>query len=83
MAAKATTNTYRQPIPTQNCFSYNVLIQRYTPFIQKYGFQIKGGRLRSCRDRHTESISADTKREATVSSSWALPGGMRVALEYK
>ena len=61
MGAKATTHTYRQPIPTQNCFSYNVLIQKYTPLIQKYRFQIKGDRVQSCRDRHTESISADDK----------------------
>ena len=61
MGAKATTHTYRQPIPTQNWFSYIVLKQKYTPLIQKYGFQIKGDRVQSCRDRHTESISADDK----------------------
>ena len=61
MGAKATTHTYRQPIPTHNWFSYTVLIQKYTPLIQIYGFQIKRGRVQSCRHRHTESISADDK----------------------
>jgi len=61
MAAKATTHTYRQPIHTQNWFSYTVLIQMHTPLIQKYGFQTKGDRVQSWRDRHTESVSADDK----------------------
>ena len=61
MEAKARSHTYRQPVPTQNWFSYIVLTQKYTPFIQKYGFLIKADRFQSCRDRHTGSISADDK----------------------
>ena len=61
MAAKATTHTHREPIPTLNWFSYTLLIQKYTPLIQKCGFQKKGDRVQNCTDRHTESISTDDK----------------------
>ena len=61
MGAKATTHTYKQPVPTQNWFSYTVLIQKYTPSILKYRLQIQEDRVQSCRDRHAASISADDK----------------------